>query len=330
MTRHTYQWLVPAAALTAWLPQAALAGLLPTSVPGTMAVQGPPAGFYPLTASNEKLAEYGFPDRPDAVQSPMAYKLWRTAMQHALHRITPVLEPRPIRHVPTSYSTNWSGAVLTNIATHWQPGSFQTIWAFFTVPTVVRPSQGCNGWLYSSEWAGLDGSRTPDVVQAGIDSNSLCTHTSFTPSYDVWYEWYPAYGVYIRNISVAPRQAMLVIVKALSATQAAFYVEDETTGVYASLQTTAPAGTAYVGSSAEWITERPEVNNKITTLADYGSDSYTALAYDTGGALSLPGQPSWLVSSSLVTMLDSNGYPLSTAALPAANTVTTTVAGTAK
>jgi hypothetical protein len=37
----------------------------------------PPAGFNPLTASEEELQRYGFPPRPDAKQAPEAYSQWR-------------------------------------------------------------------------------------------------------------------------------------------------------------------------------------------------------------------------------------------------------------
>jgi len=43
-----------------------------------------------------------------------------------------------------------------------------------------------------------------------------------------------------------------------------------------------------------------------------------------------PGQPAWLVNSTLITMLDSNGYPLSVPSLRTVSEVSTVVTGTAK
>jgi hypothetical protein len=123
---------------------------------------------------------------------------------------------------------------------------------------------------------------------------------------------------------------MLVIITAFSATQAGIYVEDETTGDTVNIAINAPAGTLYSGKSAEWVTERPYVNNKVTTLANYGSESYSAYAFDTAGTLSVPGKPAWLVYATLITMLDNNGYPISAASLSNGNTVKTVVTGSAK
>ena len=310
---------------------AATAGALPTSVPGTVSVAAPPAGFSPLTAGAETLAAYGFPDRPDAARAPAAFAAWSNAMLRARRRIVPALVPSHIRHLLSAASLNWSGGVLSDAVPSWGPGSFEDSWAIFAVPTVARPpASTCKGWLYSSQWTGMDGVNANDVVQAGVDSDSYCTATRLVPNYEPWYEWYPAYTVYITNFAVKPKDMMVVIVKALSATLAAFYVEDETTGDYVSLQSAAPAGTVYVGNSAEWITERPEINNKLANLANYGSETYTAFAFNTAGVMSSPGAPAAGLTATVLTMLDNNNYPISLPSLPASNEVATVVTGSAK
>jgi hypothetical protein len=48
-----------------------------TAVEGVVIYPRPPAGFDPLTASNNELKRYGFPPRPDAQKAPQAYRHWR-------------------------------------------------------------------------------------------------------------------------------------------------------------------------------------------------------------------------------------------------------------
>jgi len=306
------------------------AHLLPTNIPGAMSVAGPPAGFSPFTASNDALAAYGFPAKPDMLRHPDAYAVWHKAMSRALHRVAPVLSPSRIRHPSAGYSSNWSGAALTNLVTRYESGSFRSAWGIFNVPALARPNFTCNGWLYSSEWVGLDGANTTEVVQAGVDADSYCTSSMFTTSFRPWYEWYPNNGIYITNFSVSPGDKMVIIANGLSALEAQFFVEDATTGNYVITYLNAPSGYPYVGESAEWITERPEVNNATSTLADYGIVTYNTFAFDTNNIESTPGQPAWLVNSTLITMLDSNGYPLSVPSLRTVSEVSTVVTGTAK
>jgi hypothetical protein len=320
------------AALACGVPcGAAAAQPVATNLAGTLAIPAPPAAFNPLYASNRALAANGFPRRPDALRAPEAFGVWRMAMLSVRHRIVPSLARTRMRHNPMQYSSNWSGAALTDLAVKWEPGSFKSIWAVYTVPTVVRPAGSCSGWRYSSEWAGLDGYLTSDVVQAGVEADGYCgSNGGFSASYTAWYEWYPDYSINITNFAINPNDKIVVIVAADSATEASYYVEDETTGDYVSLQSAAPPGTLYVGNSAEWITERPEVNNKLSTLADYGQETYNAYAFDTGGNMSEPGAPAWLVASQLMTMLDNNNHPISVPSLPSASQVTTAVTGSAK
>src|SRR5271169_3174757 len=52
-----------------------------TNLPGVSTAPAPPAGFNPLRASDEALADYGFPPRPDQKAAPGAYSAWETAMK---------------------------------------------------------------------------------------------------------------------------------------------------------------------------------------------------------------------------------------------------------
>jgi hypothetical protein len=50
---------------------------IPWVAAGQTSSPRPPAGFDPLTASDNELKRYGFPPRPNAKRAPEAYKQWR-------------------------------------------------------------------------------------------------------------------------------------------------------------------------------------------------------------------------------------------------------------
>ena len=51
------------------------------NLPGTFTVEAPPAGFDPISASDEDLAYHGFPPRPNQNTEPKAFATWSKAMK---------------------------------------------------------------------------------------------------------------------------------------------------------------------------------------------------------------------------------------------------------
>ena len=79
------------AALTGFAPFAAAqsdaaravyesAATVQTNIAGIRTFPAPAADFKPLAASDEALARYGFPPRPDKQANPRGYMLWERAM----------------------------------------------------------------------------------------------------------------------------------------------------------------------------------------------------------------------------------------------------------
>src|SRR6201996_3195801 len=71
-------------------------------------------------ASDEELARFGFPPRPDPQEHPEANATWQKAMKASHHRITPELQMMHGSHGPArgasvketnTTSSNWSGSV---------------------------------------------------------------------------------------------------------------------------------------------------------------------------------------------------------------------------
>jgi hypothetical protein len=314
---------VVAAALLSVLPYASAQQSgengIPTNLPGVTSAPAPPSGFSPLTASDGELATYGFPPRPDRKASPGAYAAWAKAMQAAKERVFPVLEltnhfngphvaAGPIRE-NTGYSYNWSAVVDTTTAHSYGPTSFTSVEGYWVIPIAQQAFGACTGgWDYESSWVGIDGYGSNDVLQAGTESDAYCNAGTKSTYYAAWYEWYPLGEVRISSLPVLAGDTMVIYVASNSSTSGTAFVENWTTGQYASINFSAPAGTQLVGNSAEWVVERPGINGGLATLTNYISEVFVnGWANTAAGTQYGPGS----IGTTWLTMLDNSGNPIS-------------------
>ena len=260
------------------------------NLPGATTIAAPPAGFDPLAASDEELAYYGFPPQPNKNTEPKAYSTWARAMQHSKTRIVPSLEQTAIFHGPmkqakaqnaasvagnlalgvpsNSNSYNWSGYVDFSGATSYGSKSFYYLVNDMVVP--LAKQSGCDGgWDWGSEWNGIDGWGSSDVLQAGVEFDAYCSGSTKSTYYSAWYEWYPYGEVRISSLPVVPGDDLFVEVWHTSSTQGYAYIVNENTGQYVDIGFTAYPGYPLIGNSAEWVVERPSVGGTLATLSDY-------------------------------------------------------------
>lgn len=284
----------------------------------------PPANFDPLSASDAQLAQFGFPPRPDAATAPDRYAVWKKLVTAPQRRLQPTLEHTTIHNgrarlvspgggVPglarnarsgiandaASVTTmNWSGYAVVDGADPFQSGT--TVYGEWVVPVAQQAVGACTGnWAYSSEWVGIDGFTSSDVLQAGVEVDAFCSSGATRAFYSAWYEWYPDVETRITNLPVAPGNIIAVEVWNSGPTQGNAYIVNYTTQQSVSLAFNAPAGTSLVGDSVEWIVERPEVNGSFAALTHYvaepfnfchaaaGAGTYTPGASPTGTAYSI-------------------------------------------
>lgn len=293
-----------------------------TNIPGVTSIPDAPVSFDPSTASDAELDLYGFPRHPDSQAQPEAFAKWTMAMRAAKHRIVPQLEITERVHGPiqrgvpqagTAESLNWSGAMLTQGATAFgQPGSLHNAYGIVVVPVANQAFGQCTGsWDYSSEWFGIDGALgSNDVLQAGVEADALCISYMFAQYYP-WFEWFTPSTpneMKITNLTVSEGEYILVSVEASSPTLGQVFLENLNTGQYVSLNVQAPGLTQLQGNVSECILERPEVNGKLSTLANYVYDVFpVCYGFEANGTMLTPGSP----GSLLVTMLDNNNQPIS-------------------
>jgi hypothetical protein len=187
-------------------------------------------------------------------------------------------------------SNNWSGYVLTTPG-----GASEYAWIYgqWNVPRAYAEG-GFWHSDHSSEWVGIDGWGSPDVVQDGTDQNTLTAFWVQTSSYDAWIEWYPLSSQVVSNFPVNPGDEIhaWTWVKDSAgnydpvATVGWFYLWNATQKYYVYTSLNIPSGTTFSGHSAEWVIERPTVSGSLSTLAQYASPAYItgALVYDLSGA----------------------------------------------
>jgi hypothetical protein len=264
----------------------AVAGTKPTSHPS--AIQGttgkhvrPALSGNPMTPSDQELIQRGYPVRPDPEKSPDAYAAWLRAVTKPATRVMPKLVTMPSRyHGPLEIengpagSSNWSGYALVGTSS-----PFDFISGNWNVPVTYGSELGRT--VYSALWIGLDGAGSNNVVQDGTGQDVL----SFVSGPTTWvlrsyYGWKEICcqepEVRFSNFTVNPGDEIASYVwmgdsagnVTASGDVAWFWFENVTSGQFAYVSTPFASG-VFSGNSAEWIMERPSVNNGLTDLADY-------------------------------------------------------------
>lgn len=249
------------------------AATIETNIAGVRTFPSPPADFQPAKASDEALAMYGFPPRPDKQANPRGYAMWERAMMGAKKRWNGQLKPHPeamshpmqlAKHQPaqlngsgtpvTYNSPNWSGIANGNTLTKWNSKtSFTTVFSVFNVPVVQQPFGACDGYYdWEVTWNGIDGFKNQTVLQGGSSSQAYCKNGSTAQYYAAWVEWWPSYPI-LEVFNVNPGDDIYVETYDVSGgcNPGHVYIEDETTLAYGTYQLDWQTGPCLVGNSAE-------------------------------------------------------------------------------
>jgi hypothetical protein len=168
--------------------------------------------------------------------------------------------------VSTVYSENWAGYAVSAVS-----GTVTQAHGSWIQPATVCSSSAA-GDQYAAFWVGVDGYTSTTVEQTG--TLSYCPQGSTSPEYIAWYEFYPAQAIEeILTMTIHAGDKIQATVK-YSATKKMISVtlRDATDGQ--SFTASNPAGFTFLRSSAECITETPEVGPSLALLANFGSVSW--------------------------------------------------------
>jgi hypothetical protein len=174
-------------------------------------------------------------------------------------------------------SDNWAGYV-----SHATGVTFRHVQATFFVPYLnCTVSPGAAGApTASSEWVGLDGFSSGTVEQDGIEADCAGA-AGATPTYQAWYEVFPAAEVPSTITVHAGDSITASVVFTASTRMYLMTVKDNTDGQHFSVSKFCKITTC-LRTSAEVISEAPseETGGTITQLpmADYGAESFTGIS----------------------------------------------------
>jgi hypothetical protein len=307
-----------------------------TSVKGVHAFPTPAKGFNALTASNRELLNYGLPQRPDKASDAKSYEHWEKAMLALKTHATDV-KAKPYSSVnmksaglsekqdasgTTAYNSfNWSGIANTNSNKSWNnKTSFTEVSSVWNVPVPNHPfgNLPCSeGPWFEVTWNGIDGFNNGDVVQGGSADywdGGGCGGPVETYG---WVEWFPSYSILAiycgSNLCpVGPGDDFYVVTFGAPGFAEQFvFVEDITQQWSGTFGLTYQSGPGLVGSSAEYIVERPCCNgSNYFPLGNYVYEFFDySFAYDGAGALFYPGSAS--AKTAIITMLADDGSNIS-------------------
>jgi hypothetical protein len=161
--------------------------------------------------------------------------------------------------------THWAGYIVSLSIENRSQG-VSSINASWIVPEV----QFSENNTFSSVWVGVGGYGEKTLIQAGTEQH--CSNGKI--EYFAWYELLPAYIVRTPNFEVHPGDTVVVSINLLNQDQSTWQITidnlsngdhfEKPTFFYDSSQ-----------KSAEWIVERPTVENVISNLANFGNVTLT-------------------------------------------------------
>ena len=262
-----------------------LAGSSPTDeMPAPRTVMPVPKGSRFLPALTEKEAQQlsddellgrGYLPRPDAVSSPDEYALWLDRISRPITLTPPHSVSTDISHSANVQEGAYTAANWSGYEAHGKKRSYDAVQGEWGVPQIPVGESGYT--TYSSEWVGLDGDGTSDLVQAGSESDYVAIWPFFFASYSTWTELLPNQPT-SQGTGLGVNSGDDIVVSV--------YIGDSTghrkqnggygwfsiwdlTSSQAVLISTALSGTYFNGVSAEWIMERPTVSGAYSELSAY-------------------------------------------------------------
>jgi hypothetical protein len=178
-----------------------------------------------------------------------------------------------------SIAGNWAGYVAASNLFFPQP-TVTAVSGSWTVPTVK--DTGSNA--YSSVWIGIGGQFDTSLIQTGTEQD----YVNGAPAYTAWYEMLPNNEVPINSIRISPGDKMQASISLAdpNTNTWSISIEDQTSGE--SFQQNFQYNSGKL--SAEWIVERPQINNALANLANFESVTFSncqaTISGKTGGITS--------------------------------------------
>lgn len=204
---------------------------------------------------------------PGITMSSAGYIAGITATPGAFTFTVRVTDSSPARQSATAQLTLLAGSGAANWSGYVDTGNYTEVAGTFVVPTTLGAAQGpattCPSVCPSvAQWVGLDGLTNSQMVQAGVEEQSVSGSVTITP----YWEILPSNPVTI-PITVSGGDKITVTIFEASTDEWAIALDDDTTGqLFRTLQ-------AYSGpaTTADFVVEAPSatVGGAVLPLASY-------------------------------------------------------------
>jgi hypothetical protein len=182
----------------------------------------------------------------------------------------------------TFVSLDWAGYAVSANNLSPQP-TVDAVSGSWTVPKVAISDSDS----FSAAWIGIGGALDTTLIQVGSEQDSLLGQAV----YSIWYEALPGIAVTIQNITISPGDQLSASIILVNASTRSWQIgiADDTSGACFT-QNCDEQNLTYNSSrlTADWIVERPTVNNKQAALADFGTVTFTNLSAQIGGKTGSP------------------------------------------
>ena len=265
---------------------------MPTTPPFADPPTLPPTGFDPLGNADDaaRLADYLLPPRPDRSSQARLYALWERMFSAKMTFVAANLQaPKlaeplkrtgiesrsPRRRGRNQTSQNWSGAYLKPT----DGNRFAHVAGSWTVPTLqpgVRRSRDPDLPFQCSIWVGIDGKKrwTRSMPQVGSEQ-TLANGVPQTQR--LWCQWWrrdsledDALPWYIDGVPISAGDRVFCSLTVIDRNHVRIHVSNRTKQTFATILGSGPV--PLMGSTAQWIVERPANPNRATdgTILDPG------------------------------------------------------------
>jgi hypothetical protein len=167
---------------------------------------------------------------------------------------------------------NWAGYAVASDIQNPQP-DVTSVNGSWTVPSVSDVGVAA----FSAVWVGIGGQYGHSLIQIGTEQDWV----NGGPTYSAWYETLPAESITIDSmrISAGDRMAASVTLVNSDSNLWTLAIMDLSKSQSFQINLTYDPGRL----SGEWIVERPDVNGVTSTLADFGTVTFTECQASVGG-----------------------------------------------
>lgn len=179
-----------------------------------------------------------------------------------LETLAAYLESKQSQNITSSI---WSGYVVSSDLGSPQPKVTEAR-ASWIVPNAFATSTD----TYSSAWIGIGGFQ-PDktLIQTGTEHD----YVNGRDFYSAWYEILPDQAIRIEEMNISPGDVIAASIKLVNQQTNEWRVEIKDITKNQEFSINLNYNSSKI--TAEWIVERPTVNNQISSLANFGTVTFT-------------------------------------------------------